>query len=339
MGNLSLNEQLQKHKQILKHKVRELVSSTKLRKLDKLPVPYSPNEIRLFIIARNESLRLHYFFKYYFDKGVDRIFLIDNNSTDDTVSIALSQKNVHVFQTKETYHNHWNWMEILLDKYGKGHWCVVVDADEILYYPHAEKLSLKRLCSFLEAEGSSALHCFLLDMYPKGPLRLNSYKKGENPLSTCSYFDLGYRKCKGFYTNHRTFQTFESEDVLGGVRERIFGLSGTNLSKVPLFKYDPKTYLTQGMHAIDGARISPLSGIVLHFKYLHDFNSKAVDEARREEHWGDASEYKTYAKKIKANKDLTLYSKKSRKFLSTRQLVKLKIMKSSDQLDNFVEEK
>ena len=46
-------------------------------------------EIRLFAIMRNESLRLPYFLEYYKNLGVDRFFLIDNNSTDGSVQVGI----------------------------------------------------------------------------------------------------------------------------------------------------------------------------------------------------------------------------------------------------------
>jgi len=175
-----------------KTKYEHIFSSLKMKRIDSLSIPNSPDEIRLFTRVRNESLRLPYFIKYYKKMGVDRFFIIDNDSTDGTVPFLLSQKNTHVFRTKESYKKaiggH-NWLEILLSKYGKGHWCLVVDVDEILIYSHYEKVSIRDLCNYLDKEGSTALSCLLLDMYANKPIRLAQYNRGDNPLPSFPYFD------------------------------------------------------------------------------------------------------------------------------------------------------
>ena len=145
--------------------LRRVQSGLKLKHLGPRPIPKGASEIRLFTMARNEALRLPYFLSYYFKRGVDRIFLIDNDSTDDTVKIALSYDNVHVFQTKESFQYYYFWMENLLQRYGKYHWCLGVDLDEFLIYPHADEISIQLLTEYLEQKKYSAIYGILLDMY------------------------------------------------------------------------------------------------------------------------------------------------------------------------------
>jgi hypothetical protein len=40
------------------------------------------------MVVRNEALRLPFMLQHYFERGVDRIFVFDNDSTDDTQSIG-----------------------------------------------------------------------------------------------------------------------------------------------------------------------------------------------------------------------------------------------------------
>jgi hypothetical protein len=42
------------------------------------------------MIVRNEALRLPFILQHYVERGVERIFVLYNDSTDDTRSIALS---------------------------------------------------------------------------------------------------------------------------------------------------------------------------------------------------------------------------------------------------------
>ncbi|MDP2923894.1 MAG: glycosyltransferase family 2 protein, partial [Candidatus Omnitrophota bacterium] len=125
-----------------------------MRKIDPNLIPDAPDEIRLFMVIRNESLRLPYLFKYYSQLGVDRFFFVDNDSSDGSASFLLSQgEHAHVFWTNDSYGKAkcgLNWLDALLHKYGVGHWCIVGDADEHFIYPHYEEVSLKGLSIFLD---------------------------------------------------------------------------------------------------------------------------------------------------------------------------------------------
>jgi len=313
----------------LRHKIKRrtsfLISRLHLKKIDHHVIPNNPDEVRLFTMMRNEALRLPYFLDYYFNKGVDRIFIIDNGSTDDSLSIALQRDNVHVFRTFESFKNYSNWLEILLDKYGINHWCVAVDLDEIFFYPYAETKSIKDLIHSLEQKKDTAVRCVFLDMYSKQAIIKNTYKPHDNPLLTCPYFDSHIEKSEVYWTNQRTLKKYRVTRFLGNMRKRVFRTK-VNLTKVPLFKYEKNTFVARGVHAIDGARISKIQGVVFHFKYLQDFNNRAIEEAERGEHEGGAISYKAYAKKVADNDKLNLYYKDSVKFENSQQLIKLKLM-------------
>jgi len=320
----------------LKRKLSFTVSSYKLQKIDNRVIKDNPGELRLFVMARNESLRLPYFLKYYFSMGVDRVFLIDNDSTDSSVEIALSFDNVHVFQTKESFKNYSNWMEILLDRYGSGYWCIAADVDEILNYPYSEVLSIKQFTHFLEQQGDTALQCLFLDMYSDKPISKNSYKPGENPLGVCPYFDASYDEENKVWMNLKHLNKFNCTRFFGNMRKRVFDLNNISLSKVSLFKYDLKhVFAGRGMHAMDGVNFSSVRGATMHFKYLQDFNSRVLNEVVRGEHEGNAADYKSYAKKVEDDSDLNCHYEGSVKYVSSTQLVELGLMKSNKNLDEF----
>ncbi len=309
-------------------------SAAKLKRLDRRPIPTQSGEIRLFTMARNEALRLPYFLKYYFDRGVDRIFFIDNNSTDDTVKIALAHERVHLFKTTESFRYYYFWMENLLQRYGKDHWCLGIDLDEFLVYPQSEKVSLGRLIEYLEKYGFSAMYGLMLDMYAGSDLTQIDYKSGEDPLRHCPYFDLHFDQSERHLYNERLGRRFRSMRFSGGMRKRIFGVE-PNLTKVPLFKYGPETYTAAGMHAIDGAVVADIRGAVLHFKYLQDFMDRTIEESERGQHAGGAALYKPMAAGLKNNAVTKLFHPDSVKFENTEQLVTLGLLHSSDAYTQF----
>jgi len=312
-------------KQKTKRKLSFLISNSKMRKLDNIKIPNNSEEIRLFSMMKNESLRLPYFLDYYFSKGVDRLFLIDNGSTDDSVSIALARKNVHVFQTRESFTKYSNWLELLLEKYGKHHWCVAVDMDEIFFYPGAEYRSIRDLSVVLDQRGDTAVRSKFLDMYSDLPIAQNRYKQSDNPFLVCPYFDSTFDQSDVCWMNKHTFSRFTTRRFSGNMRKRVFNVE-VNLTKIPFFKYEPGVFIARGVHAIDGAQISNIQGVVFHFKYLQDFNNRVVIEAAIGQHENGAALYKEYAKKVKNDNSLNLFYQGSVRFKDSQQLIGLNLM-------------
>ena len=223
----------------------------KYKKIDKRNIPNKKDEIRLFAIARNESMRLPYFLRYYFEKEIDRIFLIDNNSDDDSLEIALAYPNVHVFKIDEGYKNHWNWMEYFLDKYANGHWTLVVDIDELLNYPYSEYISIKKLTKYLDLSKRNALRSLLLDIYSDKPIINTFYKQNENPLMCCPYFDSQYNTCVMKQFDRKKWIYFNSIEFYGGMRERVF--NKLSINNTP-FKYHKNIFVQIFLRVIPSTR-------------------------------------------------------------------------------------
>ena len=191
-----------------------------LRALNALPPdPTRQCELRAFMKLRDESTRLPHILDYYRRLGVDRFVVADNESTDGTRELLLGQPDVHVFSAEGSFRaasGGQAWLDELLDCYGSGHWCLTVDADELLCYAGCERRSLPALCAALEREGAEALSCVLLDMYGSDLPGTPGYVAGEPFLSACPWFDAGpYR---------RTGPTPDCPpyEVYGGVRQRVF---------------------------------------------------------------------------------------------------------------------
>lgn len=331
-----LRTRLRPARQRLRRRVAFAVSRSRMRLIGDGPTRPLNGRILLFAKMRNEALRLPYFLKYYRELGVDDVFLVDNGSNDDSVEIARSCAHVHVFRTHEPFRHYANWMEVMLNRFGRGHWCVAADLDEILIYPGSDVLSLRSLIDHLEASGSSALPAVLLDMYSSQPIRANAYQAGQNPLQVCRYFDPNFDESVKIWINPDTQRPFRCPRPTGNLRRRLFG-ADVNLAKIPVFKYGAHTYVAPGMHAIDGAELSTLRGTMLHFKYLQDFNERVLVEAAREQHQDNASDYKLYAASVAENQDLNCYSAGSVELRHPDQLVNLGIMRSSPAFDTLID--
>lgn len=297
-------------------------------------------EVLLFSIMRNESDRLPYFIEYYQKMGIDHFYLLDNNSTDNTFQFISGNPRISAFKTKDNYRNHWYWMENMLETYGKNHWCIVVDIDELLSYPNADRLSIHGMCQFLEKSNKNALRALLLDMYSDRCVKDISYVPGQDPLRSIPFFDIDHYEVSFPYFDRCRWETFDSNHYTGGMRERVFGKSTpiTSLNKFPLFKFTKDIYLGQGMHAINGALVSDLQGVIFHTKFLGDAISEAEEESIRGEHFNNAAYYKDFKREFDKDPDLCLANEQSIRYENLDQLVELGLMKTSHSFENFVRE-
>jgi len=173
------------------------------------------------------------------------------------------------------------------------------------------------------------LHGMLLDMYSDGPICRTEYANDADLLAQAPYFDSDTH-----YTRYTPF-TSQKHTFWGGVRRRIFGVSPC-LSKIPIFRFNPRMSLFSGGHFISRAAIADIGAAVLHFKYFNDFIANAINEARREKHWNNAIQYKAYAKKLRCDPCLSFYCRNSVRFIDSQQLVSMGIMKASPKLETFV---
>lgn len=312
---------------------KKVISDQVLSNVSGEIIEIGKGEILLIAILRNESLRLPYFLEYYKSLGVDKFFFVDNNSSDMSREIILKEPKAHLFFTDESYINHWYWMEYLLEMYGQEHWCLVVDIDELFAYPNFETTKLSSLINFLENSNYEAIRCFLLDVYSNNEIVEN----WKSPLEILNYFDKDYHETDFTFQNKKTHLPYIFKIFEGGMRERIFGKTNPPhiLSKVPFFKYTSKSYLSQGMHAIDNNVLADIQGVVFHTKFLSDFIDEVKEESVRGQHYGNAFYYKHYLQTIQKNEPITYYYEDSIKYQDSKQLIELDLMKTSEQFESF----
>lgn len=304
---------------------RRTMSWARMRRMDRRPIPRAPGELRLFVVLRDEMLRLPYFFQYYRAMGVQRFIVVDNASSDGSLAYLLDQPDTHVFETAETYTRQEAWIDALVRRFGAGHWCVVLDVDELLVLPGPDAGDLRGACARLAAAGADALYALLLDMYPRGPLDEAAYRAGEPFAPAAPCFEhasirrepYAFRRCDAPFPYRHA----------GGVRERVFGVKDICLTKFPLVRFHRGLFLRQGTHAVEGARIAREQAVLLHFKYLNDFTARVQYEAERGEHWNGASQYKAYASKVRQEGALALDGPDTLAYEGPAQLRELGLLK------------
>lgn len=309
-----------------------------LTRMDERDLPDNSQEIRALIVVQNEKKRLTWLLTYYRKMGVDRFLVVDNDSSDGTTEYLLAQPDVHVWHTSDSYGESKYgryWLDEIRAKHGCGHWCLVVDADEILVFPRSEYITLKDLVSYMEAYGYRGLFTFMLDMYPSGPLSQAVLEENQDFTEVADHFDVG-----PYFV--MPSENFPRVGVNGGLRRRMFFQSGMkgrgpNLRKVPLIQWQDGDSYTSA-HSCSPVQLADITGVILHFKYFSDFHEKVAIEAGRKEHANMGMEYSIYLDAISETPEVSFLSELSRKYSSTTELVKLQLLFCSKEFIHFVQE-
>lgn len=133
-------------------------------------------------------MRLPFFLQHHRALGVRHFLFVDNDSDDGTRDYTETQEDVSLWRTQASYKLSRfgvDWLTWLQIKHGHGHWCLTLDADEILIYPYHETRPLPALVEKLEQSGRDSFGVLMLDMYPKGPLAQHGYAPEQIRSSGC----------------------------------------------------------------------------------------------------------------------------------------------------------
>jgi hypothetical protein len=284
------------------------------------------------IVLRNEAARIPFFLRYYRRLGVDHFLFIDNDSTDDLMLVLSGQKDCSVWHTTGSYKESRygiHWANHLLRKHGSGHWCLTLDPDEFLVYPHMDSRNLRELTDFLDQEGKDSFFTIMLDMYGKGTVDDAIYQPDQDPLEVCSWFDP-----TGFYQDRRP--NYGEWWIRGGVRRRVYfpeqPWNAPALNKTVLVKWKRYYSYIASAHIVWPNRLNrphfhdslAPTGCLLHFKYLSLFREKVEEEMERKEHYAGSREYVRYLEGLNAKQ--ILWSPGSAEFEGWRQCVDLGLM-------------
>lgn len=270
-------------------------------------------DILCFATVRNEAARLPHFLHHHRALGVSHFLVVDNASEDATAAFLADQPDVSLWHTAHRYRLSrfgMDWLTWLLLRHGHGHWCLTLDADELLIYPHHDSRPLPDLTALLDARGLPSFGAILLDMYPKGPVGDHSYRPGQDPLDVLGWFDAG-----NITTKYQP--PLKNLLVQGGVRRRMFFAAeparAPTLSKTPLIRwrrgyaYVSSTHsaLPRHLNRVRGAAAgNPVSGVLLHTKFLPSIVARSREEKRRREHFANSALYEDYYDRLAANPDL-----------------------------------
>lgn len=293
--------------------------------------------VKVFSNVRNEAVRLPYFLEYCRDLGVSEFFIVDNGSSDDTVKFLESQDDVTIYSTDASFIGSrcgLDWLNWMRNLHGEGEWCLTLDCDELLVYPNDECTKLSTLVHYLDTHGYHGLFTIMLDFYANKPITEYRYKAGSDFLAECPYFD----KSSYYVTNTEQFPYF---GIYGGARFRVFyekegKRQGPTLKKIPLVKWGTGAEYISVTHSTTPLKLAPITGALLHFKYLNDFANHVHSEVSRNDRL--MRDYNTYARVIDGDPELNLYCDDSIEYVDSTQLIELGLIRSNTQYSRWLEE-
>lgn len=270
-------------------------------------------DILVFVTQRNERVRLPWFLDYYRRMGVNHFLVVDNASTDGSAEWLAEQPDVSLWRTTASYKASrfgMDWINWLLWRHGAGHWCLTVDPDEFLVYPHGDTRPLRALTDWLDASNVRSFSAMLVDMYPKGQITGQVYTEGRDPFEIARWYDPAN------YTIQKNGE-YGNLWIQGGPRSRAFFAEepwkAPALNKIPLVRWKRGYAYVSSTHMLlprslnltydeDGGEKA--SGCLLHAKFLSTFAEKSAEELDRRQHYADSHEYRAYHAGLRDDPDL-----------------------------------
>lgn len=293
----------------------------------------APGDILGFMCVRNEMQRLPFVLDHHRRLGVRQFLIVDNASTDGTAEFLATRPDVSLWRTSASYKAArfgMDWLIWLLIRHGHGHWCLTLDADEILVYPHWPTRCLRALTDWLDRQGQTALGALTVDLYPAGRVSEGAHAPGDDPLTVLRWFDSGNYQVQ---VQPRMGNLW----IQGGARARAFFASdprrAPTLNKIPLVRWHWRYAYVNSTHALLPPRLNRVyatdggmltSGALLHTKFLPGIIDRAAEEKARGEHFADGAQYASYYDRLTA--DPVLHCAASTQFTGWRQLEALGLM-------------
>jgi len=301
---------------------------------------YKKNELVVVSVVKNGEAYIKSFIDQYFSLGVKHIFLLDNCSQDNTISIAKKYKNVTIFKSKLPYRFFEDGLSIyLVKKFCKNRWCLFVDVDELFDYPFSNIISLDSFLDYLNQNYYNSVVLQMLDMFSDKSFCKN--KKEKDIKKGYPYYDINnIKKNKLELYYHININQYKESKISnnisnnkikfysGGINKTVFN-NNNWLTKHTLFLFNKRVKPLINKHLINNSDIADISGVIYHYKYLHNFKHLVFDimQNKKNQRRNSCKYYwQNYYNILKNNPDLCLKNKKSKKIKSTNDLIKNKFL-------------
>ena len=273
-------------------------------------VTYGLDELVVVCLVRDGLPYLKSFVEHYFSLGVKHIVFLDNGSSDGTVSMAQSYKNVTILQTDLPFKEYKNPLRrYLVARFGQGRWILYVDVDELFDYPYSNVVDLGAFLGYLTEKSYTAVVAQMLDMFPKR-CELYAANIDDEPLKELhKFYDISNITTEGYYTRGDASNTLANEEIevhRGGVHRTVFGQRAL-LTKHPLMFLDDEIRpIDPGPHWVSRARVADITCVLFHYKFIGDFYERAVRAVKEESYANDSAKYKKFLGTLEQDPELQI---------------------------------
>ena len=305
-------------------------------------VACDPNEVIVLVVVRDGRPYVGSFVEHYRSLGAKHLVFLDNGSTDGTVEALCGYDDVTVFRTTLPFKRYGLSMrKYLVERFGRGHWTLNVDVDELFAYPYSDVVGLRALLGYLNENSYTAVVASVLDMFPEEPL--SDVVAGEDePLRELHrFYDLSevYEEAYGSVGDVGNVLANPDVPILrGGIRRALFGMNSL-LIKHPLIFLDGSLKpVDLSEHWVGDARLADFTGVLLHYKLLNGLYAavrREVESRNYPNRWG---KYDRYLKVLEAAPSLEIKAETARELGSTDDLVGTRFMVLSEAYMAFVQE-
>lgn len=306
---------------IIQFGLRSALLRFRVRRLQVGRPDQEPGGVVLLSVVRNAAPWLERFLDHHRSLGIRRFVILDNGSSDGTVALLRSQPDVTLLATSAPYRAYENTMKrYLVRNHGGGGWCLFVDADELFDWPLRHGRDIGELIGHCDARGFNAVICQMLDLWPAEGLAEG--EKAGPPQAVCHHYSLSglSRSPYPFWETNRG-ENPAIQMHRGGVRNALFG-TDNGLTKVSLFKAEPKVRPFCMWHHVRNARIADFTCVLYHYPFTGDFAQRVAEAvASRRYGFQTTAEYEAYHRALQGGAGLDFAVPGARELKGTDELL------------------
>lgn len=301
-----------------------------------LEINYAEDELVVLCVVRNGALYMRSFIDHYLGLGVKHIVFLDNDSTDETVSIASTYDNVTILQTSCPNRIYETAMrKYLVNRFSKNRWNLFADIDELFDYPYSNQISLNLLLSYLNQNRYTAVVTQMLDMFSDQPLNQLKSDPNDRLKETYPYYDISNIRQANYY-----FGTLSNQDIkmhFGGIRRSFFG-TDNGLTKASLTFIDKNIKTFVAFHHTKNSRIADFTCVLLHYPFLSSFHNKVAEAVQTHRYRPAVAmrEYQMYWHRLKQEPDITFKTDTAHQFIHSNRLIDSGFLVVSENFVNWV---
>jgi hypothetical protein len=307
-------------------------------------IPCSRNTAIVTCVVRNGEFYIESFIRHYQRMGFRHIVLLDNGSSDDTVTLAREFQNVSVWRSTLPIEAHQRlFKRYLAKRFGQGGWCLDADIDEFFEFPGSDEIELTQLLDYLNRNRYTAVVTQLADMFSARPLSELEALGAGTLQEEYPYYDISNVKHEPYAQAELTGKVGgknvvgnEATDLLwGGIRRTLWG-NHCLLTKHSLFFQDRDMELFSHVHFHNNARLADVSCAMLHYKLAGDIS--AVAEQNRIGFSGNGKGYRDCIEFIRSNPNYQVKQATAKRLSRVSELVESGFLFASSSYGKYVKE-